>query len=105
LVYIIEQTGLVSHFAFEQLDKNRNEYRNLKLNQFIQRVKANAGLTRQFELNLQANGLDVDLRNNTDWVQRSILAEMVRQLFGEEAYFQLILPYDLMVQAALRTQK
>jgi carboxyl-terminal processing protease len=105
LVYIIEQTGLVSHFAFEQLDKNRNEYRNLKLNQFIQRVKANAGLTRQFELNLQANGLDVDLRNNTDWVQRSILAEMVRQLFGEEAYFQLILPYDPMVQAALRTQK
>jgi carboxyl-terminal processing protease len=105
LVYIIEQTGLVSHFAFEQLDINRNEYRNLKLSQFIQRVKANAGLTRQFELNLQANGLDVDLRNNTDWVQRSILAEMVRQLFGEEAYFQLILPYDPMVQAALRTQK
>jgi carboxyl-terminal processing protease len=105
LVYIIEQTGLVSHFAFEQLDKNRNEYRNLMLNQFIQRVKANASLTRQFELNLQVNGLDVDLRNNTDWVQRSILAEMVRQLFGEEAYFQLILPYDPMVQAALRTQK
>jgi hypothetical protein len=75
------------------------------LDRFIQRVKANAGLTRQFELNLQANGLDVDLRNNTDWVQRSILAEMVRQLFGEEAYFQLILPYDPMVQAALRTQK
>jgi carboxyl-terminal processing protease len=105
LIYIIEQTGLVSHFAFEQLDKNRNEYRNLKLDQFIQRVKANAGLTRQFELNLQANGLDVDLRNNTAWVQRSILAEMVRQLFGEEAYFRLILPFDPMVQAALRTQK
>jgi carboxyl-terminal processing protease len=105
LIYIIEQTGLVSHFAFEQLDKNRIEYRNLKLNQFIQRVKANAGLTRQFELNLQANGLDVDLRNNTVWVQRSILAEMVRQLFGEEDYFQLILPFDPMVQAALRTQK
>ncbi|MBU3680681.1 MAG: S41 family peptidase [Flavobacterium sp.] len=105
LVYIIEQTGLVSHFAFEQLDKHRNEYRNLNRNEFIKRVKGNGRLIRQFELNLQANGIDVDLRNNTAWVQRSIQAEMVRQLFGEEAYFQLILPFDPMVQAALRTQK
>lgn len=105
LVYIIEQTGLVSHFAFEQLDKHRNEYRNLNRNEFIKRVKGNGGLIRQFELNLQANGIDVDLRNNTAWLQRSIQAEMVRQLFGEEAYFQLILPFDPMVQAALHTQK
>ena len=105
LNYLIEQTGLVSHFAFEQLDKNRSQYSNLTFDQFTQKMKSNTRLTREFETYLQANGLAIALRKNTAWVQRNILAEMAKQLFGEESYYQLILPFDPMVQAALRNQQ
>jgi carboxyl-terminal processing protease len=96
---------LVSHFAFEQLDKNRSQYSNLTFDQFTQKMKSNTRLTREFETYLQANGLAIALRKNTAWVQRNIIAEMAKQLFGEESYYQLILPFDPMVQAALRKQQ
>lgn len=105
LNYLIEQTGLVPHFAFEQLDQNRREYTNLTFDQFTHKMKSNNRLTREFETYLQANGLDIALLKNSAWIKRNILAEMARQLFGEESYYQLILPFDPMVQAALRTQK
>ncbi len=105
LNYLIEQTGLVSHFAFEQLDKNRSQYSNLTFDQFTQKMKSNTRLTREFETYLQANGLAIALRKNTAWVQRNIIAEMAKQLFGQESYYQLILPFDPMVQAALRNQQ
>ena len=105
LLYLIDQTGLVPHFAFEQLDQNRKEYSNLTFDQFTQKIKSNTRLAREFEIYLQANGLNIALKKNSAWVQRNIIAEMARQLFGEEFYYQLILPFDPMVQAALRTQK
>ena len=105
LIYLIEQTGLVPHFAFEQLDENRSAYSNLTYDQFIQRMKQNTQLTSQFESYLSTSGLVIPLKKNTAWVKQTIIAEMARQLYGEERYYQLILPFDPMIQAALRTQK
>jgi carboxyl-terminal processing protease len=105
LIYILEQTGLVSHFVFEQLDANRSYYAKLNFKTFGLRTNDRTINYKKFESYLQANGLDMTLRNNKEWVERAIKAEMARQLYGDEPYFQLILPVDPMVQAALRTQK
>ena len=105
LVYLVEQTGLVSHFVFEQLDANRSYYAKLNRKAFGLRTKDNTINYKKFESYLQANGLDMALRKNKAWVERAIHAEMLKQLFGDEPYYQLILPDDPMVKAALRTQK
>jgi carboxyl-terminal processing protease len=105
LIYILEQTGLVSHFVFEQLDANRSYYAKLNFKKFGLRTNDRTINYKKFESYLQANGLEMTLRKNKEWVERVIKAEMVRQLYGDEPYFQLILPVDPMVQAALHTQK
>jgi carboxyl-terminal processing protease len=105
LVYLVEQTGLVSHFVFEQLDANRSYYAKLNRKAFGLCTKDNTINYKKFESYLQANGLDMALRKNNAWVERAIHAEMLKQLFGDEPYYQLILPDDPMVKAALRTQK
>ena len=104
LIYLVEQTGLVSHFVFEQLDANRGYYAQLNFKDFGLRKTDSKTSVKNFEAYLQANGLGISLQKNKEWVERTIQAELVKQLFGDERYYQLILPDDPMVQAALRTQ-
>lgn len=105
LTYLIEQTGLVAHFAFEQLDQDRAFYNRMNLNQLLQYQAKNEKQFLQFEQYLEASGLAVSLQKNKEWIKQALTAEMARQLFGEQVYFQLRLPQDPMIQAALRTQK
>lgn len=101
-VEYILNTGVLGHFVFEQLDKERNQYKGLKLQQIINKVAANPNYIKGFTLYLASLGLEVNLEKNTDLVNRYLSAEFTRQLLGESYYYQIVLKEDKMIKTVLK---
>jgi len=59
-------------------------------------------LVIKFEKYLSKSGFEVDLSSNKDIVKKNIVAEFVRQLFGDEQSFQILLKEDPMIKAVLK---
>ncbi len=101
LEYIL-QTGVVGHFVFEQLDQNRNLFKDLNFEQFQAKMKDNSYYISQLEKYLSKVGAELDLNKNKAIVNRYITAEFARQLFGENQYYQIVLKEDKMIKAVLK---
>jgi carboxyl-terminal processing protease len=102
LEYLLK-SGAVSHFVFEQLDKNPNLFNKSTYNLFIEKFKSDKTQVALFEKFLSKSGLKLSLQNSKEIVNRYISAEFARQLFGEKEYYSIILPQDKMIQKALST--
>ena len=101
VVYIMEQSGIVSHFAFEQLDKNRNAFKGLTFEQFLNKMNATDLYFNNFQQYLLNNGAILKLSVSKPLVKRYIIAEFARQLFNEQKYYEIILKEDAMIKAVL----
>jgi carboxyl-terminal processing protease len=101
LVYILN-SGLVGHFVFEELDKNRSAFTNLTFDQFLVKLQIENTLVSHFEKYLMDTGLDQKLTDNKALVKKYITAEFAQQLFGESQYYQIILKDDAMLKAVLK---
>lgn len=100
LEYVL-QTGILSHFVFEQLDKNRNLFKGLNFRQYLSKMEYEDYYVNQFEKYLSKAGLDLNLNKNRSIVNRYITAEFARQLYGENQYYQIVLKEDKMIKAVL----
>ena len=101
LDYILK-SGIVGHFVFEQLDKDRNDFKGLTLETLIAKVETNNLYVKSFKTYLAAAGLEINLDKNKAIVNRYISAEFARQLFGESQYYQIVLKEDKMLKAILK---
>ena len=101
LAYILN-SGVVGHFVFEQLDKDRSKFKGLKFQEFLTKVQSDESYVTKFESYLKDAGLDVKLENNKTLVKKYITAELARQLFGESQYYSVILKDDTMLKAVLK---
>lgn len=101
LDYILK-SGIVGHFVFEELDKDRALFKNYKPGQLLSAISANNAYIRDFKNYLFNAGLDIKLDNNKALVNRYLAAEFARQLFGESHYYQIILKEDNMLKAILK---
>ncbi len=101
LEYILE-SGVVGHFAFEQIDRNPKAFQGLNMEQFQIKMQKDSFYLKQFEKYLLKEGIDIVLSKNTDLVNRYLSAEFARQLFGENQYYQIILKDDIMIKAVLK---
>jgi carboxyl-terminal processing protease len=101
LAYILN-SGLVSHFVFEELDKNRNSFKGLKYQAFLTKMQQDDSYVSKFESYLKDAGLDMKMDNNKVLVKKFITAEFARQLFGENQYYQILLKDDTMLKAVLK---
>jgi len=101
LAYILN-SGLVGHFVFEQLDKNRNTFKGVKFNALLSKIENDNSYIPKFEAYLKDAGLDMKLESNKVLVKKYITAEFARQLFGESQYYQIILKDDTMIKAVLK---
>ena len=101
LVYILN-SGLVGHFVFEELDKNRSAYTNLTFEQFLAKMQTENTYVTHFEKYLMETGLDQKVTDNKALVKKYITAEFAQQLFGESQYYQIILKDDAMIKAVLK---
>lgn len=101
LAYILN-SGVVGHFVFEQLDKDRNKFKGLKFQEFLAKMQNDYSFIPKFESYLKEAGLEIKLEDNKVLVKKYITAELARQLFGESQYYSIILKDDTMLKAILK---
>jgi carboxyl-terminal processing protease len=94
------QSGPISYYVFEELDKNRKEFEGLKFNQFLSKMDKSDLHFNNFKKYLSKNGLDLKLDKDKILVRRYLTAEFARQLFGEEFYYSIVLKEDAMIKKA-----
>jgi carboxyl-terminal processing protease len=101
-VEYILNTGVLGHFVFEQLDKERNQFKGLNVQQLIAKVDSNPAYIKEFTSYLANLGLEVNLEKNAVLVNRYLSAEFARQLLGESYYYQIVLKEDKMIKTVLK---
>jgi carboxyl-terminal processing protease len=99
-VEIMMQTGLTSYFVFEQLDLDRKVYENLPYENFLNKINQDIYFEK-FKEFLEESKFSVRLNTQKPLVKRYILAEFARQLFGEKAYFEILIKEDLMMKKVI----
>jgi len=104
IVYLMEQSGIVGHFAFEQLDKDRNAFKELTFAQFLTKMDKTDLYYTNFQSYLSENGAILKLSKYKFLVKRYITAEFARQLFDEQKYYEIVLKEDTMIKAALNAK-
>ncbi|WP_415582778.1 S41 family peptidase [Flavobacterium longum] len=101
LAYIM-QSGVVGHFVFEQLDKNRKPFSGISYTAFLQKMDKTDEYFNAFREYLSENGVQINVAKNKPMVKRYLTAEFARQLFGDEKYFEITLREDPMVKEVLK---
>lgn len=95
------QSGIVGHFVFEQLDKDRNVFSKQTFEQFKTKISTTDEYFDAFQKYLLKNYLDIDLTKHKALVKRYLNAEFARQLFGDTYYYEMIVKEDAMIKAVL----
>jgi len=99
------QSGIVGHFVFEQLDKNRNAFKGLSFEQFSAKIDKTDLYFNAFQKYVFENGLDLKLGKNKSLVKRYLAAEFARQLYNESKFYEIVLKDDAMVKAVLQNSR
>lgn len=99
------QTGIVGHFVFEELDKNRDTFTGLSFAEFLAKMKSSDVYFKKFKNYILMTGLDLKLEKTKPLVDRYITAEFARQLYGELYYYDVILKDDAMIKTILNPKK
>lgn len=100
----IMQSGIVSYFVFEQLDKERNGFDGLTADEVTKKVTTGNTYFNAFNKYLLSNGLVFGLDKYNARVKHYLAAEFNRQLLSDKAYYQMILKEDNMVKAVLSSK-
>ena len=95
------QSGIVGHFAFEQIDVDRRQFKGMSFENFLAKMEATDIYFNSFQNYLLENGLQLSLAKNKPLVKRYLAAEFARQLYNEEKYFQIIVKEDAMIKTIL----
>lgn len=95
------QSGLMSYFVFEQLDKNRIAFQKLTYPQMVNKLNTTEVYFNNFKSYISKSGLAFNLESQKAAVKRYITAEFSRQLFDDTKYFQTVLKEDAMVKEVL----
>lgn len=104
-VTLIMQTGIVSYFVFEQLDKDRSGFKALKAQQIADKITSTDKYFNSFVAYLTKNGLSFKFDKHKDRVKHYLAAEFERQLLSERAYYEMILKEDAMMKTVLAQKK
>jgi carboxyl-terminal processing protease len=95
------QSGIVGHFVFEQLDKDRNAFNGFTLETLLSKLDKTDVYFNGFQKYLAKNGLELQLGKNKTLVKRYLAAEFARQLLNEDKYFEIAIREDAMIKAVL----
>lgn len=101
IVYLM-QSGVVSYYVFEQLDRQRKEFVKLSLEQLLLKMEKTDLYFNMFQDYLLKSGLILKLDRNKALVKRYLSAEFARQLFEEQKYYKIVLKEDAMIKAVLQ---
>lgn len=97
---LLGQSGMVGHFVFEELDRDRKAFQGLSFQEFQSKYNADKYFDL-FQKYLNKNGLLLPLEKSRGGVDQYIIAEFARQLYGENYFYQIVLKQDEMVKKVL----
>ena len=100
-VTMIMQSGIVSYYVFEQIDKDRKGFKDLTASDIAKKVNTTDTYFNGFASYLNRNGLEFNLSKHKPRVKHYLAAEFTRQLLTEKTYYEMILKEDNMVKAVL----
>lgn len=100
--YIMQESGIVGHFVFEQLDTQRAQLSQMGLHKLTEYLTKTDKYFKLFERYLSQMGLHVRLQAQKGLVKKYLTAEFAGQLFGDQKYFEMVLQDDPMIEAALQ---
>ena len=83
---------------FEELDKNRNEFKNLIFNIVLEKLQKSDLYFNNFQKFLSKNGMNLNLTKSKDLIKNNLNAEFARQLFNEDKFYEIILKNDVMIK-------
>ncbi|MBN4047137.1 S41 family peptidase [bacterium AH-315-P13] len=96
-------SGIMSYFVFEDLDKDRSIYQDIKEEDFIDNfVVSNALLSRFNEYLNSRTRFKITFVAYNDEVKLYIKATLAEQLFGNKAYEQVINTNDVMIDKIMQ---
>lgn len=96
------QSGVVSYFVFEELDKNRKDFKGLTFENFLLKMQNKEVFYSDFKKYLKENGVNLSIDSNKEFVIRYITAEFAKQLYNDSRYYEIILKEDPMISAVLK---
>ena len=96
------QSGILGNFVFEQLDKDRKDFKGLTFEHFRGKMSQTDVYFKAFQNFIYGNGLNLNFGKSKELVKRYLMAEFARQLFGESYYYQIVLKEDAMIKAVLK---
>ena len=94
------QSGIVSYFVFEQIDKKRNFFNGLSLEALKTEVFEKDNYLEAFRNHIANGGILLNF-SDKEKIKKYLYAEFVRQLFDDEMYYEIILSEDQMVKKVL----
>jgi carboxyl-terminal processing protease len=97
------ELGVLNHFVFEQLDQNRSDFEKLTLEECVDKINSSDVYFNLFQKYIVKYRMDLHIKNNKTIVKRYISAEFARQLFGDTAYYKMILKEDAMIKAVIKS--
>ena len=100
-VEYILQSGIIGHYVFEILDRNRAAFSELKNIELTEKLNKDDAYFNEFKKYLSRNKLNLDLSKHKNIFKTYINAEFFNQLIGEELYYKMILKGDKMVEKVL----
>lgn len=101
---LLLQTDFINYFAFEKVDANRLYFKNFKPSTLKKEINENPLYLKQFQKYVTQNGFSFNLAKHKTEVLDYLYAAFTKQLFGEKAYFQIVLPKDKMIQKVLKNE-
>ncbi len=103
VLYLLKSPA-VGHFAFEELDKNRKQFENMKYSEFSEKMRNVDYFFPQFQKYVYNVGLRIDLQKHKKQVDRYLLSEFAKQLFNDEIAGAVLLKEDKMLEAVLKVK-
>ena len=98
----LEKRGLLNNFIFEELEKERNVYKNMSRQDFFNNFKITDEVVKSFE-----DFLKIKTRSNIvfvaykEEVKHYLKATLAEQLYGFGAYFKILNKHDIMIDKVI----
>ncbi|MBT3587963.1 MAG: S41 family peptidase [Flavobacteriaceae bacterium] len=97
----ISRSGFASYFVFEYLEKNRTQFLNITLKDFVANYEVGEDLLNEFIDYYRINKDHSEFRNHFEHIKTIIKASIAQQIFGTNTFELILNNDDKMIQKVL----
>ncbi len=102
----IQNRGYISYFVFEELDKDRNAYKDILRNDFVKNFQVSDDIVVRFQDYLsRKERVQITFVAYNAEIKQLIKASLADQLFGHDAYEEIMNATDDMIEEVIKLSK